>query len=144
MKRDEALLKKAITDAEKYKKQLQTQKPPQERLIVQPVAMPGVKAARGQAKAGEQRVPDAEEIQNKFMDKLTSQLENYFAADEEGEGALADASVGVEDSEAEQQTAEADAAEGDQVAKKSIEEANRATSLEEKEKLLSAVKQNVD
>ena len=35
-------------------------------------------------------------------------------------------------------------AEGDQFAKNSIEEANRATSLEEKEKLLSAVKQNVD
>ena len=36
------------------------------------------------------------------------------------------------------------AAEGDQVAKKSIEEANKATSLEEKEKVLQAVKQNVD
>ena len=32
------------------------------------------------------------------------------------------------------------AAEGDQVAKKSIEEANKATSLEEKEKVLQAVK----
>lgn len=39
---------------------------------MQPVAMPGVKSARGQAKGGDQRVPDAEEIQNKFMDKLTS------------------------------------------------------------------------
>ena len=47
--------------------------------------MPGVKAsARGNAG---KVVPDAEEIQNKFMDKLTSQLENFFAGDEEGEGA---------------------------------------------------------
>jgi len=35
-------------------------------------------------------VPDAEEIKNQFMDKLTSQLENYFAVDpSEGEGAQA-------------------------------------------------------
>ena len=36
------------------------------------------------------------------------------------------------------------ALEGDQVAEKSLAEASRATSLEEKEKLLSAVKQNVE
>ena len=37
-------------------------------------------------------VPDAEEIKNQFMDKLTSKLENYFVIDDlspqgEGEGA---------------------------------------------------------
>ena len=47
-------------------------------------------------------VPDAEEIKNQFMDKLTSQLENYFAADAEGEGASiqAAASATEENSEA--------------------------------------------
>jgi len=48
MKRDEALLKKAIADAAKYKKELASQKPKvsvvtKDRLIVQPVAMPGAK-----------------------------------------------------------------------------------------------------
>lgn len=87
IKRDEALLKKQVEEVSRLKKQLQNQKP-QERLIVQPVAMAGVKAsARSSTKGGEQRVPDAEDIKNKFMDKLTSQLEHYFAADEEGEGA---------------------------------------------------------
>ena len=38
-------------------------------------------------------VPDAEEIKNQFMDKLTSQLENYFAADAEGEGASTQAAA---------------------------------------------------
>ncbi len=48
--------------------------------------MPGAKA-RGGAAAGDQPVPDAEDIKNQFMDKLTSQLENYFAVDDETEGA---------------------------------------------------------
>ena len=70
---------------------------------MQPVAMPGVKARPGQGKGGESGVvPDAEEIKNQFMDKLTSQLENYFAADAEGEGAStqAAASTTEENSEA--------------------------------------------
>ena len=65
--------------------------------------MPGVKARPGQGKGGESGVvPDAEEIKNQFMDKLTSQLENYFAADTEGEGAStqAAASATEENSEA--------------------------------------------
>ena len=53
LKRDEALLKSKISEAEKYKKIVSSQKP-QERLIVQPVAMPGVKNTRGQPRAGEQ------------------------------------------------------------------------------------------
>ena len=53
MKRDEALLKAKISEAEKYKKIVASQKP-QERLIVQPVAMPGVKSTRGLPKAGQQ------------------------------------------------------------------------------------------
>ena len=38
-------------------------------------------------------MPDAEEIKNQFMDKLTSQLENYFAADADGEGASTQAAA---------------------------------------------------
>ena len=83
MKRDEALLKKALSEAEKYKRQLQNVKP-KERLIVQPVAMPG---AKGDRKPGDTAVPDAEEIQNQFLDKLTSKFENFFAVEDGGEGA---------------------------------------------------------
>ena len=43
MKRDEALLKKAISEASRLKKQMQNMKPI-EKLLVQPVAMPGAKA----------------------------------------------------------------------------------------------------
>ena len=71
MKRDEALLKKALEEASRLKKQVANQKT-QERLIVQPVAMPGAKAQPRAGRAGEQQVPDAEEIKNQFMDKLTS------------------------------------------------------------------------
>ena len=61
----------------------------------------------------------------------------------EGEGAQAaqqndDISIDTTDHDDSHQ------AEGDQVAANSLAEASRATSLEEKEKLLSAVKQNVD
>lgn len=106
LKRDENLLKSKIAEAEKYKKIVASQKP-QERLIVQPVAMPGVKARAGQAKAGEQGVvPDAEEIKNQFMDKLTSQLENYFAADAEGEGASTQAAASSMDDNSEAATAQ--------------------------------------
>ena len=74
---------------------------------MQPVAMPGVKARAGQAKAGEQGVvPDAEEIKNQFMDKLTSQLENYFAADAEGEGASTQAAASSMDDNSEAATAQ--------------------------------------
>ena len=45
-------------------------------------------------------MPDAEEIKNQFMDKLTSQLENYFAADTEGEGASTQAATEENNSEA--------------------------------------------
>ena len=42
-------------------------------------------------------VPDAEEIKNQFMDKLTSKLENFFDVDESltlgGEGASISAST---------------------------------------------------
>lgn len=87
LKRDEALLKAKIQEAEKYKKIVGSTKTT-ERVLVQPVAMPGVKNMRGQPKPGEAQVPDADTIKNQFMDKLTSQLENYFAApDAEGEGA---------------------------------------------------------
>ena len=49
--------------------------------------MPGA-TAKGTPLAGQQQVPDAEEIKNQFMDRLTSQLENFFAAPEgEVEGA---------------------------------------------------------
>ena len=88
MKRDEALLKKAIGEAARLKKQMQNMKPTkvvQEKLLVQPIAMPGAKG-QGSAK-GDQPVPDAEEIKNQFMDKLTSQLENFFTVDDETEGA---------------------------------------------------------
>ena len=47
--------------------------------------MPGA-TAKGTPLAGQQQVPDAEEIKNQFMDRLTSQLENFFAAPEAGEG----------------------------------------------------------
>lgn len=43
MRRDEALLKKSMEEVNRLKKQLSTQKT-SERLIVQPVAMPGAKA----------------------------------------------------------------------------------------------------
>ena len=43
MRRDEALLKKSMEEVTKLKKQLATQKT-SERLIVQPVAMPGAKS----------------------------------------------------------------------------------------------------
>ena len=75
------------------------------------------------------------------MDKLTSQLENYFAADEEGEGAQPASNANAEDSLIDTTDF---GHEGDQVAEHSIAEASKATSLEEKEKLLSVVKQNVD
>lgn len=55
MKRDEALLKKAIDEAGKLKKQMQNMKPKvevQEKVIVQPMAIAGVKG-RATAKAGE-------------------------------------------------------------------------------------------
>ena len=53
MKRDEALLKSKIQECEKYKKIVGSQKTT-ERLIVQPVAMPGVKPQRGAPRPGEQ------------------------------------------------------------------------------------------
>jgi|FrelakmetLWP11LW_1041352.scaffolds.fasta_scaffold244963_1 hypothetical protein len=51
MKRDEALLTKAIGEAAMLKKQLQNAKTT-ERVIIQPVAMPGVKTSKG-APSGE-------------------------------------------------------------------------------------------
>ena len=77
------------------------------------------------------------------MDKLTSQLENYFAVDDEAEGAsttAASQAVTTEDESSMIDTSDQQTGEGDQMAERSIAEANRATSLEEKEKLLSAVK----
>jgi len=62
MKRDEALLHKAISEATALKKQLANVKT-HERLIVQPVAMPGVKNTKG-VPAGQQLVPDADQIKN--------------------------------------------------------------------------------
>ena len=65
MKRDEALLKKTLEESNRLKKQVANQKTHvQERLIVQPVAMAGVKATRSTGKAGEQVVPDADTIKN--------------------------------------------------------------------------------
>ena len=84
------------------------------------------------------------------MDKLTSQLENYFAADAtEGEVAKTQAE---EDSLLEKINTGDDSTDpttqieegGQAMAEQAHAEASRATSLEEKEKLLSAVKQNVD
>ena len=77
------------------------------------------------------------------MDKLTSQLENYFAVDDEAEGAkttAASQAATTEDESSMIDTSDQQTGEGDQMAERSIAEANRATSLEEKEKLLSAVK----
>ena len=80
------------------------------------------------------------------MDKLTSQLENFFAVDDETEGAAGAAQAPpTEEDESLIDTSEKPAiSEGDQVAERSLAEANKASTLEEKEKLLSAVKQNVD
>ena len=81
------------------------------------------------------------------MDKLTSQLENFFAVDDETEGAAGAAAQAppTEEDESLIDTSEKPAiSEGDQVAERSLAEANKASTLEEKEKLLSAVKQNVD
>ena len=136
MKRDEAHLKKNMEEVIKLRKQLSNQKV-SERLIVQPVAMAGAKA--GSKAKGEQQVPDAEEIKNQFMDKLTSQLENYFAADDDAEGAST--SAGESQAAApEDESSMINTSADNQAAEGAIAEANRATSLEEKEKLLSAVK----
>ena len=51
-------MKKAIEEANKYKKQIQ--KP---QLIVQPIAMANAKG-QGKVKGGERAVPDAEEIKD--------------------------------------------------------------------------------
>lgn len=72
------------------------------------------------------------------MDKLTNQLENIFAA-----GAEQEPSEGGE----EKKTGEADQTESEgavSVAQDSINEVGKAKSLEDKEKMLSAVKQNAD
>ncbi len=102
--------------------------------------MVGAKA--GSKAKGDAQVPDAEEIKNQFMDKLTSQLENYFAVDEDAEGASTVTTSQAATTEDEPSLIDTSA--DNQAAEGAIAEANRATSLEEKEKLLSAVKQNVD
>lgn len=67
------------------------------------------------------------------MNKLTSQIENFFAADDDGEEVK------------QEQPSQDDSVDGESLlAERSIAEASKATSLEEKEKILSAVRQNVD
>lgn len=79
------------------------------------------------------------------MDKLTSQLENFFDTSDISlsEPSSADTSTVSEKEPSKRQQQIQDALENVH-AKQTIEEASKAATLEEKEKLLSAVRQNVD
>ena len=145
MKRDESVLKKAIEEANSLKRQVKKQ-------ATAAFDASSVRAARelkkqGKAGVDTMNVPDAEEIKNQFMDNLTSKLENYFFADDydkpaEGEGAssIKRQSSSIVDADNDQENT----LEGDKIAEKSMQEATKASSIEDKEKLLSAVQQNVD
>ena len=92
MKRDEAVLKKAIEEANNLKRQAKKQ-------ATATFDSSSARANRDARKSGKppptaqgMAVPDAEEIKNQFMDKLTSKLENFFVVDDPspsgaGEGA---------------------------------------------------------
>lgn len=77
------------------------------------------------------------------MDKLTSQLENFFGGDSDTSADFTDtSSMSSEQQPSKRQLQTQDALENNH-AKQSIDEASKST-LEEKEKILAAVRQNVD
>jgi hypothetical protein len=77
------------------------------------------------------------------MDKLTSQLENFFGGDSDTSADFTDSSsVSSEQPPSKRQLQIQEHLENNH-AKQSIDEASKST-LEEKEKILAAVRQNVD
>lgn len=107
MKRDETVLKKAIEENGKLKRE--AKKAPTA-VAVKPKDLT------------EENIPDADEIKNQFMDKLSSKLEHMFDTDNTSES--------IKTSDLEE-------------AENAIKEVSQS-SLDDKEKILAAVKQNVD
>ena len=79
MKRDEQVLKKAFEESARLKKNASV-------LVGSAVAQPQ------SSRKGKDEVPDAETIKNQFMDKLTSQLENFFGGDSDTSADFTDTS----------------------------------------------------
>ena len=86
------------------------------------------------------------------MDRLTSKLENYFVIDDSNPlmdpgvdtPSSTDASIKIIDTDKKDIDDDESSKDGSKIAEASLSEANKAATIEEKEKLLSAVKQNVD